>query len=83
MLEAVRMQHHAEGILSNATRIDHHLESDDEVHLVNNINEHNKLFMQANGGLDQAARNYLYVGHIKVKAPFFGGFTTKQLNDVP
>ncbi len=83
MLEAARMQHHAECILDNALKIDHHLESSDDVRFVNNINEHNRLFMHSTGLLDQAARNYLYVGHIRLKAPHFTGFTTKQLNDVP
>lgn len=83
MLPVTKMHGHAEQILATINRIRHQLKSDNPVTLVEDINWHNDNMYLALGQINEASRHYLYVGHIKMKAPRMPAFTTKELSIKP
>lgn len=79
MLHVTRMHEHAEKILGILDRLRHKLESDNKVQLVDDINWNNQQMYDALGAINEAARHYLYVGHIRLKTPRIRPFTMDEL----
>ena len=77
-VEQMRMR--SEEILSILNRLRHKLASDNQVELVQNLNIHKDHLYGALSHVNDAARHYLYVGHIKTRAPPMPAFTMGELN---
>ncbi|SEJ83287.1 hypothetical protein SAMN05428950_103393 [Sphingomonas sp. OV641] len=80
VLPAAKMNEHAEAIINQVHRIRHKLKSDNPVKLVDDINWNNHQMYAAWGALNDAARHYLYVGHIKMRIPPLPAYTLKELH---
>lgn len=74
-----QMHERAEEIMGTINRLRHNLDSDDKVRLVESLNRNNEAMYGALGRVNEAARHYLYVGHIKTQAPAMPAFTLDQL----
>ncbi|MBB3349460.1 hypothetical protein [Sphingomonas sp. BK069] len=74
-----QMLEHAERIMSTVSRLRHKLDSDDGVQLVQSLNVNNEALHAALASVNEAARHYLYVGHIRAQAPPSPAFTPEQL----
>lgn len=77
-VEQMRMR--MEAILGILDRLRHKLTSDNQVELVENLNQNKDALYGALSHVNDAARHYLYVGHIKTRAPFMPAFTMSELN---
>lgn len=77
-VEQVRLR--MEEILHILDRLRHNLSSDNQVELVESLNRKKDAFYGALSHLNNTARHYLYVGHIKTRAPLIPAFTIGELN---
>lgn len=77
-VEQMRMR--MEEILGILNMLRHKLSDDNQVELVENLNLNKDALYGALSHVNDAARHYLYVGHIKTRAPSMPAFTMDELN---
>ena len=75
-----QMRLRMEEILHILDRLRHKLSGENQVQLVENLNLKNDALYAALSHMNDAARHYLYVGHIKTRAPTLPAFTSGELN---